>query len=87
MGRSGAGQQVSLGPGCIFKGVIIHELMHALGFWHEQSRPDRDSYVTVLWENIIRGMEYNFNKYTWDMLQSLGVNYDTSKLLHWLLVI
>lgn len=70
---------MSLGTGCIYKGVIIHELMHALGFWHEQSRADRDSYVYVLWNNIIPGMEYNFKKYSWDMLQSLGVGYDTSK--------
>ena len=69
----------SLGPVCVYKGVIIHELMHAVGFWHEQSRPDRDDHVTILWHNIIRGMEYNFNKYSWDMIQTLGVPYDTSK--------
>lgn len=78
VGRNGQKQQVSLGAGCVYKGVIIHELMHAAGFWHEQSRPDRDDYVTVLWDNIIPGMEFNFNKYDWDTVQALGVSYDTS---------
>ena len=50
-------QEISLTSGCQrLVGTIEHELLHALGFWHEQSRPDRDKYVEVLWENIVDGM-------------------------------
>lgn len=40
--------------------VIVHELLHALSFYHEQSRPDRDSYVQVVTSNIQSGLEHNF---------------------------
>ena len=48
-------QELSLGPGCRHGGTIMHEMMHAVGFWHEQSRPDRNQYVEVFWENIKKG--------------------------------
>lgn len=38
-------------------GNIVHEIAHSLGFFHEHSRPDRDDYVTVHWDNI-EGGEY-----------------------------
>ena len=49
-------QELFLGNGCNHMATIMHEMMHAAGFWHEQSRPDRNQYVGVLWENIEEGM-------------------------------
>ena len=46
---------MSLGSGCKNRGHVTHELMHALGFFHEHTRPDRDKFVKILWDNIKRG--------------------------------
>ena len=56
VGRIGGAQTVSLDNGCIYTDIVQHELMHAAGFWHEQSRYDRDDYVTIHWSNIQSGI-------------------------------
>jgi len=83
VGRTGSRQQVSLGRGCVYTGIVIHEFMHALGFFHEQSRTDRDEYVTIQFQNIRSNMAYNFEKYTQDKIDHLGAEYDTCSIMHY----
>lgn len=58
LGSSGGRQTLSLqSPECVSSGVVSHQLMHVLGFVHEQSRPDRDKYVTIMWSKIWKGKQ------------------------------
>ncbi|PFX22638.1 Zinc metalloproteinase nas-15 [Stylophora pistillata] len=50
---------------------------HALGFWPEQSRPDRESYVNIYWNNIYPQFRYAFHKYAGGRINSLGIPYDS----------
>lgn len=58
VGRIGGRQEINLqSPGCLTKkGTVIHEMMHALGFLHEQNRWERDKHVIVNYGNIQSGM-------------------------------
>jgi len=51
LGKTGGRQPIRLSANC-GRTEILHEILHALGFVHEHSRPDRDQYVEVLWKNV-----------------------------------
>ncbi|XP_068610180.1 meprin A subunit alpha [Brachionichthys hirsutus] len=83
VGDDKKGQNVSIGARCDTKSIVQHELLHALGFYHEQSRSDRDDYVKIWWDQIEEGMEHNFDKYADDFITDLNTAYDYESIMHY----
>lgn len=81
IGKTGGAQDVSLDSGCVWKGTVTHELMHALGFLHEQNRPDRDQYVSINLANVRSGLEDQFEKYPNGQLYNTP--YDYGSIMHY----
>ncbi|XP_073818804.1 high choriolytic enzyme 1-like [Musca autumnalis] len=83
VGRVGGKQEVNLqSPGCLTKpGTAMHELMHALGFLHEQNREERDAYVAIQYENIQPSAKSNFDRASHTM--AFGVPYDYGSVMHY----
>lgn len=83
VGRKG-GRQVVAFPtaSCFTKSTVIHELMHSLGFIHEQCRSDRDAFVRIVEENIRENALFNFDK---DMFSDSKrfTPYDFASIMHY----
>jgi hypothetical protein len=81
VGMQGNGkQELGLSTGCPF-GSVVHEFFHAWGAFHEQSREDRDNFVTIHWQNIQAGTEHNFNQHINDA-DDIG-SYDYGSIMHY----
>lgn len=83
VGRRTGGQVVNLGRRCVHHGVASHELLHALGFHHQQSAADRDEYVRIHWRNIRSGTENNFRKFGSGRVTDFDVPYDYTSVMHY----
>jgi Astacin (Peptidase family M12A) len=81
MGRVGGAQRVQLETACADVGGIAHELLHAAGFEHEQSRGDRDLYITIMWEDIAPQFRFAFEK-RGEGAQDVGP-YDYGSIMHY----
>jgi hypothetical protein len=66
---------------CVTQDTVEHEILHALGAFHEQSRPDRDSYVTINFDNINATDHSQFTKRT--DTNDQGVGYDYLSVMHY----
>ncbi|KAJ8871932.1 hypothetical protein PR048_028272 [Dryococelus australis] len=82
IGRVANGQVLNLeyNGGCVFHATVLHELLHALGFYHMQSTYNRDDYVTILWDNVQSGFEHNFEIYN---TTDFGTSYDFNSTMHY----
>ena len=53
------------------------------GFYHEQSRRDRDDYITIDFTNVIPAFRKNFKKYQIGWAETYELPYDTSSVMHY----
>jgi len=88
IGRAHKGRQiVNLQPmepsGCIIAGIAAHELLHAIGFDHQQCTPGRDQYVTIMWSNIRSDATHNFEEDSSSEYTSFGAPYDYGSVMHY----
>ncbi|CAL1266939.1 unnamed protein product [Larinioides sclopetarius] len=82
IGRNGGMQQLSLGDGCGYVGLAVHELGHAIGLIHEHQRSDRDNYITVYKNNVVPDQLHNFNK-VYPQNEILYTRYDYNSIMHY----
>ena len=80
LGMIGGRQKITLTNPCNTT-AILHEMMHTLGFMHEQNREDRDNYLMILWENILVGHEVQFKIIPHQFIDYSNFEFDMNSIM------
>lgn len=83
VGKIGGVQSLNLQPnGCLEHGIILHELMHTIGYWHMHNARGRNRFIDIQFQNIEGASTQNFEV----AFQSSGPldssQYDFSSIMH-----
>lgn len=79
VGMQGGAQDIIIAVPYSDPMTINHEIFHALGFYHEHQRSDRENYIKVKYENIPPRLKHNF-----DTLSHIKIGpYDLSSIMHY----
>jgi hypothetical protein len=82
VGRVGGRQDLSI-YNWNYRFIMAHELAHALGVWHEQSRPDRGSYVQINYQNISQTACSGSCSHNFDIRGTAHGPYDFDSVMHY----
>lgn len=82
VGRQNNGpQRLWLTTECVrSRNAILHELMHAIGFDHEQSRHDREKYIEIMYSNMKPEDKHNFDIKNTTVQKT---DYDFASVMHY----
>ena len=84
VGRKGGAQLVTMSDYCFSFGHAVHVIGHTIGLWDEHSRPDRDNYIDVLYDNIIETETDKFGKLCDEKFKLVpDVGYDIESIMHY----
>uniref|UniRef100_A0A914V4F9 Metalloendopeptidase n=1 Tax=Plectus sambesii TaxID=2011161 RepID=A0A914V4F9_9BILA len=82
VGRVGGCQDIIVGPECDQVGLVLHLLMHALGFWHEESADDSSDYLLINWDNIREEDKIHFQTYSHRKSNHMSEPFDYRSLMY-----
>jgi hypothetical protein len=79
LGRVGGRQELSMDNfdgWCFWEGLMVHEMMHALGYDHMHNAIEHDNFVQVMWNNIEPNMQFNFERVNPNLFNNFNTPYD-----------